>query len=165
MLTLVAQGGRLFTAVNGLPDEEFLPMGGERFGSSQRDVSFRIARDGAGAVIGLTWIDNGKEREIPRIGPLFASMKAVGDPDPSFTRLVDGAVRAFAQGGEAVRGLQHLTSGARADLGGTPARELAGVRAVAYVSAQDVTGRWIERSEHAAASEGSEFNRQDRIGW
>jgi hypothetical protein len=25
----------------------------------------------------LTWINNGKEREIPRIGPLFASMKAV----------------------------------------------------------------------------------------
>jgi CubicO group peptidase (beta-lactamase class C family) len=149
MLTLAAQDGRLFTDVNGLPDEEFLFLGGDRFGSTERNVSFRIARDGAGSVIGLTWIDNGKERAIPRIGPLFASIEQANDPDPSFTNLVDAAVRAFAQGGKAVRGLPSLSSGARADLSGQPARLLAGVRAVTYLSAQDVTDRRIER--HGAA--------------
>jgi CubicO group peptidase (beta-lactamase class C family) len=142
MLTLVSHNGTLFSDVNGLPDEEFLFMGGDRFASSQRSASFRIARDTAGAVIGLTSSDG---REIPRIGPLFASMKQVADPDPSFTKSVEAALRAFAQGGEAVRGLQHLTSGARADLSRTPVREFTGARGVTYVSSQDVTGRRIER--------------------
>lgn len=145
MLTLAATGARLFTDVNGLPDEEFVSMGGDRFGSTQRNVSFRIARDSTGALLGLTWNENGKEREIPRIGPLFASIKPVSDPHPSFTKSVDAAVRAFAQGGEAVRNLQQLSPGARANLSGTPARQLAGVRGVTYLSSEDLTGRRIER--------------------
>ena len=60
MLTLVAQGTSLFTAVNGLVDEEFLFMGGNRFGSTQRDVSFQIARNAAGHVVGLTWSADGR---------------------------------------------------------------------------------------------------------
>jgi CubicO group peptidase (beta-lactamase class C family) len=150
MVTLVAEGESLFTDVNGLPDEEFLFMGGDRFGSTQGNTSFTIARDSTGAVIGLTWILNGKERPIPRIGPLFASMKQVVDPDPSFTKSVDAALRAFAQGGDAVRGLRQLSSGARADLL-APVGQLAGIRSVMYVSAQDVTGRRIERHGGAVA--------------
>jgi hypothetical protein len=151
MLTLVAQGASLFTDVDGLADEEFLFMGGDRFGSTQRDVSFRIARDTTGTIVGLTWIVNGKERPIPRIGPLFASMKQAADPDASLTKSVDAALRAFAQGGEAVRSLPQLSSGARADLSGTPARQLTGVRGITYVSSQDVTGRRIERHGGAVA--------------
>ena len=45
MVTLVAEGESLFTDVNGLPDEEFLFMGGDRFGSTQGNTSFTIARD------------------------------------------------------------------------------------------------------------------------
>src|SRR5262249_18458234 len=56
MLTFIAKGASLFTDVNGLPDEEFLFMGGDRFGSTQDDTSFRIARDSTSAVVGLTWI-------------------------------------------------------------------------------------------------------------
>ncbi|HSC28250.1 MAG TPA: serine hydrolase domain-containing protein [Vicinamibacterales bacterium] len=145
MLTLVAQQGSLFSDVNGLPDEEFLFMGSDRFGSNQRDASFRIARGPAGEVLGLTWSSNGKERPVPRIGPLFASIKQLQDPDPSFTKTVNAVVRALAQGGEAVRSLQQLTPGARTDLSGRPVRDLAGVRRVTYLSAQDVAGRQIER--------------------
>lgn len=151
MLTLVANGTSLFTDVDGLLDEEFIFTGSERFGSTERDVSFRIARDSSGAVIGLTWIAKRDERPIPRIGPLFASMKQVADPDPPFTKSVDAAVRALAQGGDAVRSLQHLSSGARANLSGTPVRQFAGIRSVAYLSSQDVTGRRIERHGGAVA--------------
>jgi hypothetical protein len=151
MLTLAAAGASLFTDVNGLPDEEFVSMGGDRFGSTQRNVSFRIARDSTGAVAGLTWNDNGKEREIPRIGPLFASITPTGDPDPSFTTSVDAAVRAFAQGGDAVRRLRQLSAGARANLSAAPARQLEGVRGVTYLSSYDVTGRRIERHGGAVA--------------
>ena len=145
IMTLAATGGRLFTDVNGLPDEEFLSMGGGRFGSTQRNVSFRITRDSTGAVIGLTWIDVGKERHIPRIGPLFASIKPASDPDPSLTKTVDAAARAFAQGGDAVRSLQLLSPGARAGLSGRPVQQLTDIRGLTYWSTQDVTGRGIVR--------------------
>ena len=39
MLTLAPHASRLFTDVNGLPDEEFLFIGGDRFGSTERDGS------------------------------------------------------------------------------------------------------------------------------
>ena len=149
MLTLAVHEGRLFTDVNGLPDEEFLFMGDDRFGSSQRGVSFRIARGSAGEVVGLTWSSSGKERPVPRIGPLLASIPAsidsVKDPDPSFTLTVTEAVKAFAEGGAAVSNLKALTPGARSNLAGAPVREFAGVRAVTFVGSQDVTGRRIER--------------------
>jgi hypothetical protein len=151
MLTLISKGESLFTDVNGLPDEEFVGMGGDRFGSTWRNVSFRIARDSTGAVIGLSWNEYGKEREIPRIGPLFASMKPVSDPDPAFTKLVEAAVRALAQGHDAVRSLEFLTSGARKNLSATPVRQLADARGVTYVSSQDLTGRRIERHGSAVA--------------
>ena len=145
MLTLVAQGTSLFTAVNGLVDEEFLFMGGDRFGSTQRNVSFQIARNAAGHVVGLTWSADGKERPIPRIGPLFGSIKQATDPNPSLTKTIDATVRAFAQGGVAISESQHLTAGARANLAGPPVRQLARVRSITYLSTEDVTGRGIER--------------------
>ena len=151
MVTLVVHEGRLFTDANGLPDEEFLFMGDDRFGSSQRDVSFRLDRSPAGEIVGLTWSSSGQDRPVPRIGPLFASIKAVKDPDPSFTQIVDAAVRALAEGGAAVSGLQTLTPGARTNLAGRPVRELAGVRGITYLSAQDVAGRRIERHGGAVA--------------
>jgi len=151
MLTLVANGASLFTDVDGLLDEEFLFTGSDRFGSTQRDTSFRIVRDSSGAVVGLTWITNGKKRPVPRIGPLFASMKQAADPDPSLTKIVDAALHAFAHGGEAARSIQQLTSGARSDLSAAPARQLAGIGGVTYLSSQDVTGRRIERHGSAVA--------------
>jgi CubicO group peptidase (beta-lactamase class C family) len=152
MLTLVAQGERLFSDVNGLPDEEFLFIGDDRFGSAHRNLSFRIARDGAGNVAGLGWSENGPERTIPRISPLIASLKPAADPDPSFTQTVHAAVRAFAQGGAVVRALQPLTPGARAGLSGPPARPLAGSTGLVYLSSQNVSGRGIERHGSAVAT-------------
>jgi CubicO group peptidase (beta-lactamase class C family) len=144
MLTLATRDGRLFSETNGLPDEEFVFMGDGRFGSPDRNVSFRIARNAAGDVVGLSWSDSGKERPIPRIGPLFASIKRVPDPNPSFTQSVDAAVRALAQGA-AESSLPQLTPGARTTFAKRPIRDLSGVRAVAYLAEQDVAGRRIER--------------------
>jgi CubicO group peptidase (beta-lactamase class C family) len=159
MLTFVVRNGSLFTDANGLPDEEFLFMGDDRFGSSQRDVSFRITRGPAGDVVGLRWSSGGKERPVPRIGPLFASLTEVKDPDPSFTQTVAAAVNALAEGGAAVSSLKTLTPGARTNLAGGPVRELAGVRGITYLSAQDVTGRQIER--HGGAVKSVLFYRVD----
>lgn len=151
MLTLVARGVSLFTDVNGLPDEEFLFMGDDRFGSTERDVSFGISRNAGGEVVGLTWSDNGRERPVPRIGPLFASITKVADPDPSFTQTVAEAVRGLAVGGATLRSLPQLTPGARAELSSAPVRDLGGFRSLEYLGAQDVTGRQIERHGGAVA--------------
>jgi hypothetical protein len=152
MLTLTATSERrLFTDVNGLPDEEFLFMEYDRFGSSQRNVSFRVARNTTGEVVGLTWSSDGKERPVPRIGPLFGAIKQTSDPDPAITRSVEAAVRALAQGGAAVSSLQQVTAGARTNLAGRPVREFADVRGVTYLSEQDVAGRQIERHGGAVA--------------
>ena len=144
MLTLTATGDSLFTDVNGLPDEEFLFLGDDRFGSTDRNVSFRAARNASGEIVGLHWSASGQERLIPRIGPLFASIKPGADPDPSFSQAVDKAVRALGPGAPASE-LPQLAPGARANFAGRPIRELAGVRRLTYLSAQDLTGRRIER--------------------
>jgi hypothetical protein len=150
MLTLADYDGRLFVDVNGLPDEEFLFMGGDRFGSSDRNVSFRLARGAAGEVVGLSWSDNGKERPVPRIGPLFASIKQTDDPNPSLTESVLSVVRALAQTGADLNGLKQMTPGARTGLS-APVRDFAGVRGITYLSSQDVSGRRIERYGSAVA--------------
>jgi CubicO group peptidase (beta-lactamase class C family) len=144
MLTLTARGDSLFTDVNGLPDEEFLFLGDDRFGSTDRNVSFRIARSAAGEVIGLGWSSNGSARQIPRIGPLFAAIRPTADPAPAFTEAVNAAVRALARGASA-SDLQLLAPGARANFAGRQIRDFAGVGTLTYLSAQDVTGRRIER--------------------
>jgi CubicO group peptidase (beta-lactamase class C family) len=149
MLMLSAHDGSLFTYVNGLRDEEFLFMGGDRFGSADRNVTFRIARGPEGEVVGLTWSD-GKDRMVPRIGPLFAAVQQAKDPNPSLTQKVESAVRALAKDREALNGQSQMTPGARAELS-VPVREFAGLRSLAYLSAQDVTGRKIERHGSAVA--------------
>ena len=144
MLTLTATGDSLFTDVSGLPDEEFLFLGDGRFGSTDRNVSFRAARNASDEIVGLHWSANGQERLIPRIGPLLASIKPGADPDPSFSHAVDKVVRALGPGAPASE-LPQLAPGARANFAGRPIRELAGVRRLIYLSAQDLTGRHIER--------------------
>jgi CubicO group peptidase (beta-lactamase class C family) len=144
MVTLTARGDSLFTDVNGLPDEEFVFLGDDRFGSTDRNVSFRIARNASGDVIGLAWSGNGQDRPVPRIGPLFATIAPTADPAPAFTRAVNAAVRALAKGTPA-SDLQLLAPGARANFAGRPIRDFAGVGTLTYMSAQDVTGRRIER--------------------
>ncbi len=151
MLTLESREGSLFVDINGLPDEEFMPIGGENFGSTNRNVRFRMTRNAAGDVDGMIWSNNGVERPVPRIGPLFGAIKQITDPDPSLTQKVEATLRAFAEGVAAVQNAQHLAPGARTNLGSAPTREFAGLRRITYLSAQDVSGRRIERHGGAVA--------------
>src|SRR5262245_13330214 len=144
MLTLVSHGRSLYSAVDGLPDERFVFTGNDRFTSTERDVSFGLTRTPAGDVVGLAWKANGKERSIPRIGPLFSSITPVADPDPSVTQTVVSAIRGLREGPTAGTGLQQLTPGARTDLAGS-GRAFDGFRGLTYMSAADVAGRHIER--------------------
>ena len=83
---------------------------------------------------------------MPRIGPLFHSLKQQSDPDPARTEKVVAALKALGQGGNAVADSSMLTPGARADFGtGGTSRDLADIQSVIFLAEQDVAGRKIER--------------------
>ena len=141
MLTFAAERGRLLTLVDGFPDEEFLPEADDRFYLAQRDVQITFLKDRDGEVRGILWKEGGLERKVPRIGPLFHSLKPRTDRDPARTEKVIAALRAVGQGGKTLADSPLLTPGARADLGNGFARDLAGLRSIRFVAEQDVSAR------------------------
>jgi hypothetical protein len=146
MLTFGASNGRLLTLVDGLPDEEFVPQADKLFHSAHQDIQITFIKDGVGKVSGLLWKADGKERKVPRIGPLFHSLKPQTDPDPGRTEKVIAALKAIGQGGTAIADSPVLTTGARADFGtGGTSRDLADMRSVTFLAEQDVADRKIER--------------------
>ena len=149
MLTLMALDGRLFTASGGLPDEEFVHVGGDRFTSMDRDSRLGFVRDAGGAITALTWTRGDNTRTAPRIGPLVSALGRQLDPDPAFTVRLDATLRAMALGGAAVATAPALTVGAQRDfsrIGAWPA--VAGYVGVTYISAHSVAGRGLERHGH-----------------
>jgi hypothetical protein len=148
MLTIGAANGRLFTLTDGMPNEEFVPLGGDRFASTDRDSRIDFTRDAAGAVTGLTWTRAGQSRTIPRIGPLVSMLGRQMDPDPSFTAKLDATLRLMAQGGAAVASAPHLTAGAQRDFSRGPWPAVAGYRGVQFLGTQGVAGRGLERHGH-----------------
>jgi hypothetical protein len=144
MLTFAAGRGRLWTVVDGLPDEEFLPQAGGGFLSTHRDIQVTFLKDG-GEVSGFLWKEKGRERKVPRIGPLFHSLKPQADPDPARTEKVVAALRAFAQGGKVLADSPWITSGAREDFGNGAAMDLAGLKSIIFLAERDVSAREIER--------------------
>jgi CubicO group peptidase (beta-lactamase class C family) len=149
MLTFVAERGHLWTLVDGLPDEEFLPEGDDRFGSAQRDVRITFLKDGDGEISGFLRNAGGQEKKVLRIGPLFRSLKLQADPDPARTERIIAALKALGQGGRAIADSPLLAPGVRAVVGDGPARDLVGLRSVIFVAEQDVSSRQIVRHKGA----------------
>jgi hypothetical protein len=145
MLTLAVERGRLGTMVDGLPDEEFLPETADRFHSAQRDLEVAFLRDGGGEVSGMLWKQGGRERKVPRIGPLFHTLKPCTDPDPARTDRVVAVLRALGQGGKSLADSRWITPGAREDLGNGSAMDLAGLKSLVFLAERDVSSREIER--------------------
>jgi hypothetical protein len=151
MITFVVADGRLSLLAGGLPDEEFVALGGDRFASMDRPLRVTFMRDGAQAITGLTWVNGDRTRVVPRVGPLVSMLPRQPDPDPAFTARVDATLRALMQGGDAVASASALTAGARRDFGRRPWPPVAGYRGVAYLGAQDVEGRNLERHDSPVA--------------
>ena len=149
MITFMGANGRLYSVAGGLPDEEFLPVGGDRFASADRNVRVAFVRDAGSAIIGLTWTQGDRDRAVARVGPLVSTLDRQADPDPAFTARVDATLRAMARGGEAVGNAAALTAGARRDFTRGPWPAAAGYRGVSYIGTQAVGGRKLERHGHA----------------
>lgn len=149
MMTLIAQRGRIFTDVTGLPDEEFVPIGEGRFASTERPVQIKVLRNEQGQVRGIDWTAPNVARAIARVGPLFPPTEST-DPQPDLTDSLMVVLRQFAQGGAAVKESKLVTEGVRKNFQGAnpDARD---VKALAFVHAENVSGRGIERHGHAIA--------------
>ena len=102
MITFKAENGRLVTLVDGFVDEDFIPESATHFASADRDVSITFSPDAQGRVSELMWRYGKDERKIPRIGPLFHSLKAQPDPNLVRTQQIEAALKAMFQGGKAV---------------------------------------------------------------
>jgi hypothetical protein len=145
MVALVALKNRLYESVNGLPDEEFIAVGNNTFVSADRDVRLAFTRDASGAVVSVTRTQGASIRTAPRIGPLFSTLVQQPDPDTTLTKRVTAVIRALGQGGAAMGAVQGVTDGARKDFGGQPWPPASDLRRLAFVAAQDVSVRGIER--------------------
>lgn len=148
MMTLMTANGRLYSATDGLLDEEFVSVGGDRFASSERNVRFAFTRDAGGGITGLTWTQGDEDRAVPRIGPLVSMLARQTDPDPALTVRLDATLRALAQGGATVASAPALTEGARRNFSRGPWRAVAGYRRITFIGAQDVSARKLERHGH-----------------
>ena len=152
MITFVAANGRLYSASDGLPDEEFIPVSGDRFASVDRNVRMAFTRDAAGAITGITWTQGDRDRAVARVGPLVSMLPRESDPDPAFTARLVATLRAMTEGGASVAHAPALTAGAQRDFSRIgPWPVVAGYRGVTYLGAEDVSGRALERHGHAVA--------------
>jgi CubicO group peptidase (beta-lactamase class C family) len=145
MAAFIAQNGRLYSSVSGIPDEEYRPIGNDVFVSSDRDVRLTFTRDASGAVIGITRTQGTNTRSAPRIGPLFSALVQQHDEDAALTSRVEAVVRAFGRGGSEFAAVQGITEGARKDFGSNGWPPAVGLQRLSFIAAQDISARNIER--------------------
>ena len=117
MVAFIAQDGRLFTSAGGMADEEFIPLGDDRFASADRNVRATFVRDASGVVTALTWTQGATTRTVPRVGPLFGAIVQQRDEDASLTSRVETVLRAMGHGGTALKTVPGLTEGVRKAFG------------------------------------------------
>jgi hypothetical protein len=145
MIVFVPRDGRLSVLQDSLPDEDFILVDSDHMVSAERNVRYAVVRDASGAVTGLSLIQGGTPRPVPRIGPLFADVIARNDDDPAVDARADSALRALGAGGVALSSSPVITTGARHDFGSNPWPPAKGLRSLQFVAGQNVEGRNIER--------------------
>jgi CubicO group peptidase (beta-lactamase class C family) len=130
-------GGRLVNA--------FLPLSETKFVAEDADRGFTLTRNEKGAVSGMTLRLIADEMPVQRIGPLFRSVEPQPDPDRTLTQKAEAVLKAFASGGKAVQEVSGVAPQARQDYARGPAPELAGLTAISFIAAHDVSDLGIVR--------------------
>lgn len=148
--TFAARDGRLYSYTGGREDEEFVPVGPDRFTRADGGETFHFRRDASRRVVGAAVTDPNGTRDVPRLGPLAIATAFAGarDPDPSRTQRLVVVLRALAEG---KADAQTVTPGALRDLAREPMKDLAGITGVSFVGEEDVGERLITRHGGAVA--------------
>ncbi len=150
MVMFAPRNGHLYSYADGHEDEEFVPVGPDRFTRVDGDVTFQFNRDAARRVIGTTVLDRDGARTIPRVGPLATTLAITRDPDRSRTKRIETLLRAMAAG-KARDQAAGMTAGALRDFRDHVVGDLIGVSSVSYIGEEDVNDRGLNRHDGAVA--------------
>jgi hypothetical protein len=140
-------GTGLETLVDGLPDENYLPLDSVRFRSSEEGMSFTLNLDSLGLPTGVRVRlgDQAQELWVARVAPLPSAHESSADPDQGLTEKITAALHAIQQRGQALAAAPNIFPGLKRDLAGWNGRDLDGMGALTYLGVEDVSGRSIHR--------------------
>ena len=145
MLTLTPGPGVMLAQLPVGEADDYVPVSSTSFLMTEEGVQLTLVKNSDGEVTGLVVRqDDGSERTIPRVGPLFESLKPQPDPDQGRSRRIEDALMAMEQGGKAVEGNANIAPSAKKDFG-SGSTDFVGFRSLAFVAEEDVAGRGIER--------------------
>ncbi|MES2758421.1 MAG: serine hydrolase domain-containing protein [Pseudomonadota bacterium] len=145
MIAFTAQHGRLSTLVDGMPDEEFIPIGKGQFRSNSRKMELSFVSNARGHVTAAAMNADGQQRQVPRIGPLMRSLTAQADRQPARTATVKTVLDAAARGGDALAESALATPGLKKNFGTDKVEELSGLSSLAFLHEQDVADGSLQR--------------------
>jgi CubicO group peptidase (beta-lactamase class C family) len=150
-VTLVARDRHLFTSVDGGIDEEFVPLGPDRFASTERDLRLGFERDASGAITAMTMTRRDGSDTLSRLGPLFRDDHSETPLEPGAAARADSVLRAMSQGGDAMRSVGGLAPGARSDFGTGAWPPVSGLTGVSCSGASRVSdGRVVRHGGQVA---------------
>jgi hypothetical protein len=145
VLKVTREGDHLVLDDGGRLVNPFLPLSETNFVAEDADRGFTLARTEKGEVSSMVLRLVADKMLVQRIGPLFRSLEPQPDPDRARTRKVEAVLKAFASGGKAVEEVGNVAPQACKDYSRGPSPELAGIRTISFIAAQDVSHRGIER--------------------
>ena len=145
MLTLTPGNGVMLAQLPVGEADDYIPISTTSFWMAEEGTQLTVVKNSVGEVTGLVVRqDDGSERTIPRVGPLFDSLKPQPDPDQGRSRRIEDALMAMEQGGKAVEENANIAPSAKKDFG-SGSTDFVGFRSLAFVAEEDVAGRGIER--------------------
>jgi CubicO group peptidase (beta-lactamase class C family) len=149
MITLVPNqaGTGLETLVEDLPDESFFALDSVTFGSADGGIRIAFNLDQHRAT-GVRWrVGEAQpgERLVARVAPLPSTQVVAADPDPALTIRIAAALKAIQQGGTTLAEAPDIMPGTKRDFAGGIGPALDGMRALRYISVEEVPGRGIRR--------------------
>lgn len=145
MLTLTPSNGVLLGQLPVGEADDYVPVSATSFWQPEEGVQLTVVKNGVGDVTGLrVRQDDGNERTIPRIGPLFSMLSQQPDPDPKRTQQMEETLRALEQGGKEVEQNTMIAPAAKKDFG-SGTTDFFGLRSLSYVATQEVAGSGLER--------------------
>jgi predicted metalloprotease with PDZ domain len=146
MLLVTSDGHRLLAGFEDHEGWELTPISPDIFFYTERNAQIVFLRDEHREITGILWKENGRERNVPRIGPFIHSLHPDADPNPTLTERVRGVLSALSEGVRLYAETPGLAPGARKDYASSgPVHGLVGIRSLDYVASQNVDGRGIER--------------------
>ena len=145
MLTLTPGNGVLLGQLPVGEADDYIPISATSFWQPEEGVQLTVVKNTAGDVTGLrVRQDDGSERTIPRIGPLFSMLSQQADPDPKATQKLEATLQALEHGGKEVEENAMIAPSFKKDFG-SGTTDFFGLRSLSYVAAQHVAGSALER--------------------